>query len=65
MRCDVCVVWEVESDYGCRVLNGLQSSAELLVDPGVEGVPVVQFACDKYVSDGFSGTSWERLEDFP
>ena len=65
LRCDVCAALEAESDSGCRVLNGLQSSGELLVDPVVEGFPIVQFACDKCVSDGFSGAGQEPFEDFP
>mgnify|MGYP002805023898 CR=1 FL=1 len=65
MWCDVCAAWEVESNSGCRVLNGLQSSGEFLVDPGVEDVPIVQFACEKCMSDGFSGDDQEPLEDFP
>ena len=44
--CDVSVAWENGSDPGCRVLNGLQPS-------GVEGVPVVQLACDEGMRDVF------------
>ena len=43
----------------------LKSPSELFVDPGVKGVPVVHFACDKGVDDSFAGASSEQFEDFP
>ena len=65
MWCDVSAAWESESDSGRQVLNGLQPSREFLVDPDIEGVPVVQLACDEGVCDGFPGVDWEPFENLP
>ena len=65
LRSVVILVWEVESDSGCQLQNGLQSSCELLVDHTIEDVPIIQFICDKCASDVFSVAGREPFEDFP
>ena len=51
----MCAFGVVQDESGCSVLYGLEFSEVLGGDSGVEGIVVVEVACDKCLSDSFSG----------